>query len=87
MATRMMITLDAEQHRRARQKAAANGVSLAEYIRRLLALDLEEERTPAEVTSVFALFHSGGSDVATHKDTYVSQAAQTQHPRRGTSYA
>ncbi len=85
MATRMMITLDAEQHRRARQKAAASGVSLAEYIRRLLALDLEEERIPTDVTSVFALFHSGGSDVAAHKDTYVSQAVRAEHPRRGTS--
>jgi hypothetical protein len=79
----MMVTLDPEHHRRARQKANASGVSLAEYIRRLVALDLEEERAPADVSSVFGLFDSGGSDVAAHKDVYLSEAAQARHPRRG----
>lgn len=85
MSTRMMVTLDAEDHRRARQKAMASGLSLAEYIRRLIALDLEEERAPVRVSSVFGLFDSGGSDVATDKDVYLSEAVRGQHSERGPS--
>jgi hypothetical protein len=82
MATRLIVTLDPEQHRRAKQKAEAEGVSLAEYIRRLVVRDLGEERTPADVTSVFGLFDSGGSDVGTHKDAYVAQAVDARSSRR-----
>lgn len=80
-----MVTLEPEQHRRVRNKAAASGVSLAEYIRRLVAQDLDDQRIPAEVSKVFALFDSGGSDVATDKDDYLAEAARTQHPRSGTA--
>ncbi len=37
---RLQITLDAEQHTIVKQKAATFGISMAEYIRRLIVRDL-----------------------------------------------
>jgi len=57
MMARTQITLDPELHRRARERAAELGISLAEYIRRLVARDLEP--TPkADVSELFDLFDS-----------------------------
>ncbi|HSH61181.1 MAG TPA: hypothetical protein VK988_16385 [Acidimicrobiales bacterium] len=74
MVVRTQIAFDPEDHRRARAKAAALGVSLAEYVRRLVARDLESPRPAFDVSSVFNLGDSGRSDVAAHKDTYVGAA-------------
>ena len=79
MVVRTQITLDPEDHRRARAKAAALGVSLAEYVRRLVARDLESPRPAFDVASLFNLDDSGGSDVATHKDVYLGDAAAAEH--------
>lgn len=83
MVTRMQVTLDDDQHRRAKQKADSDGVSLAEYIRRLVATDLGEGRAPADISAVFNLGGSGGSDVSRHKDDYIGEAVEALHPRRG----
>lgn len=73
--SRMQVTLDAEQHRRAAAKAEALGVSLAEYLRRVVAADLEE--APAvrgDISEVFGIGDSGGSDVARDKDHDLGEA-------------
>jgi len=57
MMARTQITLDPELHRRARERAAELGISLAEYIRRLVAADLEPAPT-ADVSAIFDLFDS-----------------------------
>lgn len=58
MMARTQITLDPELHRRARARAGELGISLAEYIRRLVAADLEP---PAPKADVSALFNLGDS--------------------------
>ena len=82
MVQRTQITLDPQQHRRARQRAAELGVSLAEYVRGLVRRDLGEDEPPADVSAILALGDSGGSDVARHKDDYIGEAVDALHPRR-----
>ena len=60
--------------RRARQRAGQLGISLAEYVRRLVAEDLGERTTAADRSIVFNLGSSGGSDVAREKDTMLADA-------------
>lgn len=81
MVSRTQITLDTQIHRRARQRASELGVSLAEYVRRLVACDLSGPQIKPDVTSVFDLGKSGGSDVATHKDTMIAESFQ-RAPRK-----
>jgi hypothetical protein len=75
MAQRTQISLPPEDHRQARARASELGISLAEYIRRLVARDLQAEREPAPVSALFDLGSSGaGADIATHKDAYLAEA-------------
>lgn len=72
---RMQVTLDEEQHRQVRERARASGLSVAEYIRRVVSADLGGvARTPTDVSGLSALGDSGGSDVARHKPDYVAAA-------------
>jgi hypothetical protein len=80
MMVRTQISLDAEEHRRAKQRAAELGVSLAEYVRRVVADDLGPARPRGDVSQLFALGDSGDSNVAEHKDAYVAEAIAS---RRG----
>ena len=68
------ITLDRELRNRARKRAGELGISLAEYIRRLLARDLERPQPISDPTAVFDLGDSDGSDVARGKDVMVGEA-------------
>jgi hypothetical protein len=80
---RTQITLEPYLHRRARERAAQLGLSLAEYVRRLVAADLMDE-SPGKVgvADLFDLGDSGGSDVATYKDRYLGEAVEARHPRK-----
>lgn len=82
MTQRTQITLATENHRRARRRASDLGISLAEYLRRLVQADLGEEPNRGDVSALFALGDSGGSDVARHKDRYIGEALEAEHPRR-----
>jgi hypothetical protein len=83
MAQRTQISLPPEDHRQARARASELGISLAEYIRRLVARDLHGEREPAPVSALFDLGSSGaGADVGTHKDVYVGEALVSGKRRR-----
>lgn len=73
---RTQIALSPEEHRRARARAAALGVSLAEYVRRLVARDLGEMGPGRSPDALFDLGESGGSDVTTQKDRYVGEALE-----------
>lgn len=75
MTTRTQITLDREIQRRARSRAAQLNISLAEYIRRLVARDLTGDYETAAPSAVFALGNSGGSDIAREKDAMIADAA------------
>ncbi len=82
MTQRTQITLDSADHWRARRRAADLGVSLAEYLRRLVRADLGGEQSRGDVSTLFALGDSGGSDIARHKDAYIGDAVEAEHPRR-----
>jgi hypothetical protein len=84
MMSRSQITLDAEIQRRARRRASDLGVSLAEYIRRLVARDLGSSPAPASPAAVFDLGASPGSDVARNKNAMISDAFSSGRikPRR-----
>jgi hypothetical protein len=76
MPSRTQVTLEAGQHRRARSRAAELGISLAEYLRRLVDADLGERRSRPDVSSVFDLGRSSDSDIALEKDRYVGEAVE-----------
>ncbi len=84
MMSRTQITLEPELQRRARQRACDLGVSLAEYIRRLLVRDLGAPQATVDVKAVFDLGASGSSDVASNKAVMIAEAFSAQHrkPRR-----
>lgn len=79
-----MVTLDAEQHRRAKQEAAARGISLAEYIRQAVARELggEGDDEPTDRSAVVGLFDSGGADIAARKDEHVADVVVQRHHDR-----
>ena len=74
MMSRTQITLEAEMHRRARQRASELGVSLAEYVRRLLERDLRRPNATIEVDRIFDLGDSGGSDIEQNKDSMIAES-------------
>jgi len=82
MMSRTQISLDPEALRRARAKAALLGISLAEYLRRLVDRDLGEPVQIAEPSAIFNLGDSGGSDVARDKDRMLGEAV-ARKPKRG----
>lgn len=82
MTQRTQITLPPEQHRRARERAAELGISLAEYIRTLVHRDLAEERAAYDVAAIIGLGDSGGSDIARNKDTYIGEAVEARQRSR-----
>ena len=74
MMAKTQISLETEMQRRARQRANDLGVSLAEYFRRLVTRDLARPETAALVDRIFDLGSSGGSDIASHKDSMIAEA-------------
>ncbi len=75
----MQVTLDREQHHRAAEKAALLGLSLAEYLRRLVAADLDPDESDGDISEIFGIGDSGGGDVAAHQDTYLAEALVESH--------
>jgi hypothetical protein len=81
MMVRTQIALDADAHRRAKRRAAERGVSLAEYVRQVVDRDLGEQ-PKGDISAIFGLFNSGGSDIANHKDEYIGEALWQSYLRR-----
>jgi hypothetical protein len=79
MMTRTQITLEPEMLRQARKRAAQLGISLAEYIRRLIGRDLGEPQRPSTPSAIFNLGNSGGSNVAYEKDAMVAEATAARY--------
>jgi len=73
MLVRTQISLPADDHRRAKERAAEQGVSLAEYIRRLVVRDLGSVARKADVTRLFDLGESGYDDVAVNHDAHLAE--------------
>lgn len=74
MLVRTQITMDRELQKKARRRAAEKGVSLAEYVRQVVAQDLGEARSKRDVSILFNLGSSGGSNIAKNKDSMIVEA-------------
>jgi len=74
MMTRTQLSFEQETLRRARKRAGELGISLAEYVRRLVAADLDGPPPEADPSAVFNLGSSSGSDVAREKDAMLAEA-------------
>ncbi len=81
MMVRTQISLENELQRKARQRAGEIGISLAEYVRRLVADDLAHPEPFADVGRVFDLGSSGGSNIADSKDDLIAEAFRTARRR------
>lgn len=68
--------------RRARQRAGELGVSLAEYLRRLVARDLTGPKIATQVDRVFDLGDSGGSDITKDKDSMIAESLAAVRRKR-----
>ncbi len=77
--TRTQISMDRELLRRARRKAAEQRISLAEYMRRLVNADLEPPPPSGDVSAIFGMFSSGGSNIARDKDKMLGEAVRKLH--------
>ena len=82
MTTRLQVTLEPDEHRRAKRRAAELGISLAEFVRRAVdgALD-DPERAKPDISAIFGLGNSGGSNVAKFKDEYLGEAVEADYLR------
>ena len=83
MMVRTQIALESETRRRARRRAKEIGVSLAEYVRRVVERDLASPQAKADVSFVFDLGSSGGPDIARNKQRMIAEAyAASRKPIR-----
>ena len=81
-----MAYFDPEQLEALRAEAKAQGISLAELMRRLVKQHLEERQWPplphAETyLKIVALGLSGRQDISEHHDTYLGKALRREHAR------
>ena len=82
MMVRTQISLDSERHAEARARAAEHGISLAEYVRRLVERDLAEQPRGADRSVVFDLGASRGTDIASQKAGMIGAATAAGKRRR-----
>jgi hypothetical protein len=91
MNERSQITMDPAMRRRANAKAAALGISFAEYVRRLVARDLGEpepelkdkRRQKPDISIIFDLIKDGPpTDIARDKDKLIGEAVWANYLRK-----
>ena len=80
MMTRTQLSFEREMLHRARTKAGGLGLSLAEYVRRLVAEDLGDPMPSPDPSILFNLGSSGGSDIAREKDDMLGRAFAKEAP-------
>jgi hypothetical protein len=85
MMVRTQVSLEAEEHRRAKDRAAELGISLAEYVRRVVATDLGAQSQRQDASAIVGLFDSGGSDIARDRDAALAEALEAKLARGRTS--
>lgn len=81
MMVRTQITMDREMQRKARRRASEKGISLAEYVRQVVAHDLGETRSTPDVSAIFNLGSSGGSNIAKDKDSMIAESVVASRRR------
>ena len=83
MNARTQITLNPEMQKRAQAKAAALGISFAEYVRRLVTRDLSETTREVDISAVFDLVDDGPeTNIARDKDKMIGEAVWQEHQRK-----
>jgi hypothetical protein len=83
MTARTQITMDPEMRRRAHAKAAELGISFAEYVRRLVASDLGEQKPKADISCMFDLIDEGPpTNIARDKDKMIGEAVWQNYLRK-----
>jgi len=83
MGDRTQISMNPQLQRRAHAKAAALGISFAEYVRRLVKRDLGEPRRKVDVSILFDLGASAEpTNIARDKDKMLGEAAWAQYRRK-----
>jgi len=70
---RTQVYLDPEVHRRLKERAKEEGVSLAELIRRMAKDYLRKEAAPKDYLAIVGLGQSGKTDIAEKHDEYLAQ--------------
>ena len=82
MNARTQITMDPGLQRRAQARAAALGISFAEYVRRLVAEDIGAPKPKADISSLFDLIDEGPpTDIARDKDKMIGEAVWQDYRR------
>ena len=79
---RTQIALEPEQHAMVKQRAADLGISMAEYIRRVVERDLRRPDSRADVSAIFGLASSEGSDIAAEGKGAVAEAIEAHWRER-----
>ncbi|MDE0067934.1 MAG: hypothetical protein OXN44_13810 [Acidimicrobiaceae bacterium] len=80
---RTMILLPDHHHAEAKRKATSQGISLSEYIRGLVARDLQQGEPKKDPSVIFGLFDSEGSRIADGKQAMISEAIDKQFAAKG----
>ncbi|MCA1833753.1 MAG: hypothetical protein ABR548_09025 [Actinomycetota bacterium] len=81
---RTQIYLDPEEHRRLLREAAERGLSLTEYLRRVIAQRTAEQRVTYDATAwdgIFNLGNSGLKDAVEDMDKEVAEAFEAEYKR------
>ena len=65
-----------------KQKAATLGITMAEYIRRLVERDLGSSDTHADPATIIGIGRSGGSDIGAEGKSAVAAAIAAHTPAR-----
>jgi len=87
MTIRTQVTIDPELQRLGREKAAELGISFAEYVRRLLARDLDAPTRRWKISAIFDLVDEGPpTNIARDKDEMIGEAVWKEHLRKTTRH-
>lgn len=79
---RTQIDLESEQHALVKRKAADLGISMAEYIRRLVERDLAPTSPSSDISAIFGIGDSGGSDIAVDRKRATAEAIAARAAKR-----
>lgn len=80
---RIQITLEPEQHARAKQAAATSGISMAEYIRRLVERDLASSDAHDDPSATIGIGRSGDGQIAAEGKSDAATIADLLERARG----
>jgi hypothetical protein len=86
MKARTMIYLDSEELKGLRSEAKAQGISLAELVRRVVRDHLSRQRAtikpqPQAYLRIIGLGASGQADVSERHDSFLGEAIRREHSR------